>query len=115
MCRMLARHGYHVLQACDGSEALRVWEVAQERGAIDVVLVDAVMPVMSGRELIEQLRAQQPGARIILMTGYTDDAAEAHAVLGRSGVSGFLQKPIAEEALLHEVRRVLDHGAVGVV
>jgi PAS domain S-box-containing protein len=115
MCRMLARHGYHVLQACDGSEALRVWEVAQERGAIDVVLVDAVMPVMGGRELIEQLRAQQPGARIILMTGYTDDAAEAHAVLGRSGVSGFLQKPIAEEALLHEVRRVLDHGTVGVV
>jgi two-component system cell cycle sensor histidine kinase/response regulator CckA len=106
--RMLTRHGYRVLQAGDGAEALRVWTAARVRGTVDIVLVDAVMPVLSGQELIAALRAEQPDAKVVLMTGYTHDMAEVTAALTRGGASGFLQKPIAEEALLEQVRRVLD-------
>jgi CheY-like chemotaxis protein len=110
MRRMLTRHGYRVLQAGDGAEALRVWTAARARGRgeIALVLVDAVMPVLSGRELIALLRAEQPDAKIVLMTGYAHDMTEAHDALGTGGASGFLQKPITEQALLQQVRQVLD-------
>jgi PAS domain S-box-containing protein len=112
--RMLARNGYRVLEAVNGAEALRLWRARRGNGSaaagehIDLVLVDAVMPVMGGREVIEQLRADDPEARVVLMTGYTDDIGGAEAALAAGGVSGFLQKPLSEEVLLEQIRSTID-------
>jgi CheY-like chemotaxis protein len=101
---ILERQGYAVLDARDAAEALRIAEHCAD--VIHLVLTDAVMPAMGGRELAERLLALRPGIRVLYMSGYTDDAMIRHGV--SSAGPAFLQKPFTVEALAEIVRRVLD-------
>ncbi len=106
--RVLSKKGYHLLLAENGEAALRL---ARSRpGSIQLLLTDLVMPGMSGGELAQRLRDEQPGLRILFMSGYTDDAVVRQGVLEK-GVP-YLQKPFTAEALAARVREVLD-GASG--
>lgn len=112
MVRTLARHvleshGYVVLEARDGAEALRLG--AEHPDALDLVLTDVSMPGMSGRALAEQLRATRPDLRVLFMSGYTDDAIAHHGVL-EAGVP-FVQKPFTARSLAEKVREALDRPA----
>jgi CheY-like chemotaxis protein len=102
--RILSKAGYAVLKACDGEDGLRV--AAEHRGAIDLVLTDVVMPRMSGRELVEQLKKFRPSVPVLFMSGYTDDALVHHGV--RSSEAHFLQKPVEPRALLNTIAILLD-------
>jgi YesN/AraC family two-component response regulator len=73
---------------------------------IDLLLTDVVMPVMSGRILAQRFRELQPDARILFMSGYTDDAIVRHGVLTAS--MPYLQKPFTTLSLAAKVREVLD-------
>ena len=69
---LLSRNGYTVLTAADGDEALAVW--AQHPGKVDLLLTDMVMPgKLSGLQLAERLRAEQPGLRVIITSGYNTE------------------------------------------
>ena len=72
--------------------------VADYRQAIDVV-----MPVMSGRELVERVRPMRPEAKIMYMSGYPADVIGKHGVLVSGG---FVQKPFTPSGLVEEVREV---------
>jgi PAS domain S-box-containing protein len=97
----LRSYGYNVIQAENEAEALQLCE----RERIDLLLTDVVMPNMSGRELAERAVQQQPGVRVLFMSGYTDDAIENHGVL-RKG-AGFIQKPFSPGQLAGKVRETL--------
>ena len=100
----LQRHGYTVLPAASGAEALRIARANQ--GAINVVLTDVVMPGMSGPQLVEQLREEQPRLAALFMSGYTSDAVLRHGI--ETGEADFLQKPFSTSALAAKLRQVLD-------
>jgi len=100
----LERHGYTVLPASSGAEALRIAGLNQ--GAINVVLTDVVMPGMSGPQLVEQLREQHPRLAALFMSGYTSDAVLRHGI--ETGEADFLQKPFSTAALAAKLRQVLD-------
>jgi len=102
--KVLAQHGYKVLEACDGEEALSL--AAQHPGPIDLLLTDTVMPKLSGREVASRLAARFPDLKVVFMSGYTDDAVVRHGVL-EAGVP-FLQKPFTPDALACKLRDVLD-------
>src|SRR6266481_6211974 len=101
---VLERQGYRVLEASDGLEALRRYEAEGDR--IDLVLSDVVMPRMSGRELVDRVRAIRPDMRVLYMSGYTEDAIVRHGVRDASTV--LLGKPFAPADLLAKIREVLD-------
>jgi DNA-binding NtrC family response regulator len=64
------------------------------------------MPQMSGKSLCDQIMSQRPGTKVLLMSGYTDDALAHHGVLDE-GLS-FLEKPFSAAQLTRKVRDVLD-------
>ena len=64
------------------------------------------MPKMSGRELSERIHAIQPSAKVLFMSGYTNDAVVNHGIL--DGATWFMQKPFTLESLVRRVREVLD-------
>ncbi|MGQ9510037.1 MAG: ATP-binding protein, partial [Thermodesulfobacteriota bacterium] len=102
--RLLKRQGYRVLEAPDGGQAFLLCE--KYSAPIHLILTDVVMPGMSGRELYERLKVIHPDARVLYMSGYTDNAIIHHGVM-EEGID-FIQKPFSLEALARKVREVLD-------
>nr|MDQ3820698.1 ATP-binding protein [Acidobacteriota bacterium] len=100
---ILEAEGYTVMVANSGGEALQV--CAQHEGQIHLLMTDVVMPLMSGRQLVERLTERCAHVKVLYMSGYTDDAIVRHGVL-EPGVA-FLQKPFTPDAVLRKVREVL--------
>jgi CheY-like chemotaxis protein len=102
---LLQTYGYTVLEAGYGREALGVAE--QYAGPIHLLITDVVMPQgMGGRQVAEAVRARHPEAKVLFVSGYTDDAVVRHGILEAS--THFLQKPFTPASLAHKVREVLD-------
>ena len=102
--RILARKGYHVIDAPGGGDAYLLAE--RHQGAIHLLLTDVVMPKINGRELYERLRLQRPDLKVLFMSGYTDDVIAQRGILDPG--TRFIHKPFSAEVLLKAVRRALD-------
>jgi two-component system cell cycle sensor histidine kinase/response regulator CckA len=101
---LLEQHGYTVLAARDGEEALQM--AATHDGRIDLLLTDVVMPRVGGRELWQRLCAERHDVRVLFMSGYTADTVLRQGIM-RDGLA-FLQKPFKGRHLLAAVRDVLN-------
>ena len=102
--RALQRAGYRVIDARHGHDALALCRTLD--APIDILITDVVMPEMGGRDLAERLATLQPAARVIFMSGYTDDEIIRRGLMARQ--TSFLQKPFTAAQLLQRVRQVLD-------
>jgi len=100
----LQEHGYAVLEARDGLEALSV--ARQHHGPIHLLVSDVVLPQLAGPPLAEQLLPLYPEMRVLFISGYPDEAVVRHGVLREKG--NFLEKPFSPVVLAHKVREVLD-------
>jgi CheY-like chemotaxis protein len=98
--RILSAHGYRIVEASGGEEALAAYRSLP--APPDLVLTDVTMPRMSGIDLARRLEAEPPPVPpVILMSGYSGDASTIQDALGRS--AGFVQKPFDSASLLHRV------------
>ncbi|HEU5170563.1 MAG TPA: PAS domain S-box protein [Gemmatimonadales bacterium] len=102
--RVLEHHGYSVIEARHGADALLVWR--ERRAEIDLVLSDVRMPEMGGPELAARLRAEAPGLPVLFMSGYATREARGSSQLGPEET--VLEKPFEIETLLEGIRGVLD-------
>jgi PAS domain S-box-containing protein len=103
--RILERHGYQVLEAADGAEALKLWRA--HRDTVALLLTDLVMPGgLGGLELGRRLKAEQPGLKVIFASGYSADIAGRDFNLQPG--EAFVQKPFATDHLLETIRRCLE-------
>lgn len=100
----LERHGYTVLTAESGSEALRL--AAAHPGPIDLLITDVVMPDLRGPDLARRLAAERPGLTTLFMSGYMDDALGEDTSL--PVLVDFIHKPFLPSALVAKVREILD-------
>ncbi len=102
----LFRHGYRVLVAQHGIEAIRV--VSDFAGPIDLLLTDVVMPKMGGPELASYLRPSMPDMRVLYLSGYCEEVVANELDGAREVV---LEKPFSRGRLLDRVRALLDQRA----
>jgi CheY-like chemotaxis protein len=102
---MLSRAGYQVLEASDGGEALRI--SAEHPEPIRLLLTDILMPEMNGYELAEHLKTARPEAKVLYMSGYTDQILLRST--GRSlGEAALLRKPFTQYKLITKVAELLE-------
>lgn len=103
--KVLERVGYNVIDAPSGLAAMEIW--SQKKEQIDLLLTDMVMPDgVTGRELAEKLRADNPNLKVIYTTGYSAELLGDGVTL-QEGVN-FLQKPYPPQRLLQTVRNGLN-------
>ncbi len=103
---ILKHHGFQVLEADNGLEALRILAKAPEQvQRVDLVVTDIKMPVMDGLELIKILKQSDDPINILVMTGYGD--RETMSLLQGMGVCGVLHKPFDGEQLIAAIRPAL--------
>ena len=103
-CEILKVHGYTVLEARHGVDALDITH--RYHGVIHLLVTDVVMPEMGGRELASRLRPERPQMKILYMSGHTADAIAHHGALAED--EAFASKPIMPKRLLAKVRETLD-------
>jgi CheY-like chemotaxis protein len=105
--RVLETHGYKVLEAGCGREALDIWKV--KGGDIALLLTDMVMPEgLTGRDLADLLREQRAGLKVVFVSGYSADIVGKETAFFRRTKSTFLHKPYKMTTLVQTVRQCLD-------
>jgi len=111
---LLREMGYHVLIARSGREAIEIVSEAYRSDPIstapDLVILDMIMPDMSGGETYDRLKKISPGIRVLLSSGYSIDG-QATDILER-GCNGFIQKPFNIEQLSQKIREMTDKRAL---
>jgi DNA-binding NtrC family response regulator len=104
---VLRERGYRVSEAADAVQAMAI---IQEQPQFDLVITDVIMPKMSGKDLYEQISESAVKAKVLFISGYTDDALAHHGVLDPQ--LSFLEKPFSPARLARKVREVLDASKV---
>jgi CheY-like chemotaxis protein len=101
--QLLQQHGYRVIEAVDGVEALEL--AARHAGPIHLLVTDIAMPRLDGRELHRKLNRERPETRTLFMSGLPE--TELHAA------AAFLPKPFRAQALVRKVHDVLRGSCAG--
>ena len=101
---ILSRHGYRVLGASDGREALSIF--TDHSGKIKAMITDLMMPRMDGPATIRAIHAIQPGLKTITITGLGEDGRHAEAKAAGSDL--ILNKPFTSEQLLTNLKNLLE-------
>jgi PAS domain S-box-containing protein len=100
---MLKRMGYRVITASDGKQAVEIYR--QNRETIALVILDMIMPQISGGEIFDQLKEIDSDVKVLLSSGYSVDG-QATEILNR-GCDGFIQKPFRVDELSKRIRSIL--------
>ncbi len=107
LCQRILKLGsYNVLAASGGEEALRLMRA--NPGAVDLALLDVMMPGMNGIELAEKIRGIEPSTRIVLMSGF--GPREISRVVGTNPYR-IIWKPFKTESLLRMLENALEDSA----
>ena len=100
----LAAHGYRVLEALDGETALGI--AGSHQGPIALLLVDVVMPGLSGPEVATRLHAIRPDTKVLFMSGFSTEVTVVHGV---SAGDPLLVKPFSLDTLGRKVKEIVEH------
>jgi CheY-like chemotaxis protein len=103
---MLSALGYEVYIVQGGEKALALY--AEKKDRIDLVILDMIMPSLSGGETYDRLKAINPEVKVILSSGYSLNAQVAKIIA--RGCNGFIQKPFHIRDLSRKIHEVLGEG-----
>ncbi len=101
---ILENHGYKILKAKDGEEAIRVYY--ERHNEIDLIITDMGLPKLGGLEEFIALKAISPNVKVIFASGFFDPAIRAQLI--HEGGSAFVQKPYEASEILIKIREALD-------
>ncbi|GMW01274.1 MAG: hypothetical protein AMXMBFR84_24110 [Candidatus Hydrogenedentota bacterium] len=102
--KVLEAAGYHVVLACDGMEAME--QLSAHKAEIALIVLDVIMPHMSGREVFEKIQSTNNAIPVIFATGYSESSL--HSEVNHGSELRLIRKPFSKEDLLEAVRSALD-------
>jgi len=100
---VLEMHGYKVLTARNGEEALRVYR--EHRDSVALVLLDLTMPVMGGVECFRRMKELDPAVRVVISSGFSSESTAAEVL--KEGALDYLQKPYDIDHLARVIAKAL--------
>jgi DNA-binding NtrC family response regulator len=100
LVRFFTRHGYHVLQAADGEQAVDIYR--RQGTEIDVVLLDILLPNKTGAQVFREMKVVNPEVKVVVASGYLDPQIKAD--MSVAGIKHFVDKPY----ILDDVRDVVE-------
>jgi nitrogen-specific signal transduction histidine kinase/ActR/RegA family two-component response regulator len=103
LTRALRQSGYELLEANDANQAFSILEM--EKGNVDLVFSDVVLPDLNGIDLVQQIVAENPGIKVVLNSGYMDEKIQISEIRKKGFL--FLQKPYRLAELLSTVKKAL--------
>lgn len=103
---VLERAGYEVLTASDGAQAIAILQGAQPDQAVDILMVDLMMPVMDGLRFMRWLRTEQKSALPVLALTGMSKPSEVQAAL-QAGADAVLNKPIEPRLIVEKLAELL--------
>jgi len=101
---VLEKFGYTVVAAVNGEDAVE--KFTRNRGRVDLLMFDVIMPKMNGKDAYNQIRKMSPEARALFISGYTGDILSTKGV--REEGLNFISKPVSPGELLRKIRSMLD-------
>ena len=104
--QMLNRFGYRVLLAETGLEALTIYR--NNREAIDLVILDLIMPKMGGKQCLKEILAIDPAAKVLIATGYSNNTTSEDII--EAGAINLVMKPFSMKEILRAIKEVLGRG-----
>jgi DNA-binding NtrC family response regulator len=106
--QMIEMGGYKVLTARNGDEALEIYST--NRHEISLIIVDLIMPGMSGKQCLSEILRIDPGAKALVASGYSSNGLSQEQK--KDGARGFIKKPYDAKDILAAIRKVLDRGSL---
>lgn len=103
---MLQRLGYRVLLANGPAHALRM--AHEHRGEFQLLMTDMVMPEMTGKEMADAILPENPGLKVLFMSGFTSDITGGRAAVVDEN-KYFIMKPFTMQTISEALRKLLDH------
>lgn len=103
---IFTQHGYKVITASDGEDAIEKFRRNKEE--IQLVVLDVRMPRKNGKEAYDAIKTIQPGIKVLFMSGYNRDIANNKEIVEEG--SNFILKPVLAQELLMKARKILDEG-----
>src|SRR5438874_2084028 len=103
ICRVLGKHGFTVLQAADGLDALEL--LNSQTAPIDLLISDVVMPNMNGIELRKRLLETRPDLKVIFLSGYPEGMLQRETLSAKN--TFLIEKPFTPSQLADKVKAVL--------
>jgi DNA-binding NtrC family response regulator len=103
LVRFFSRHGYNVLQAMDGEQAIELYR--QHLKEIDAVLLDIRLPKKSGEQVFQEMKMVNPAVKVIMASGFLDAKIKVDMTL--AGVKHFVDKPYVMTEVLDIVEDIL--------
>jgi len=100
---IIEKIGYHVLEAATGEEAINI--TASHAGAIDLVILDLILPDIKAMDLFLRLREYRPNMKVLITSGYNQDKIIEEILI--SGAVGFIQKPYSFKLLESKLKELL--------
>ncbi len=101
--RLLNQFGYKVITADDGKKALEIYQ--REGDGVSLVILDLIMPVMDGKNCLEEILRINPNAKVVVASGYSDGGSSDGVMV--AGAKGFVQKPYNMRQFLTTIREIL--------
>ena len=106
---ILVSHGYQVVLANDGAEALEIYQ--RNGGDIDLVVLDLLMPNLAGEETLNRLKELDSSVKVVFCSGYSSRKDDTNSLAARTGTP-LVHKPFRPEELVAAVRQMLDSQVV---